>query len=294
MALGQNQYHVSIYVTDNNDNTSIAITTDVPVMLSFESPHATTNNLENSCGSSSCNEDFVQFMPIASQPLQCNSYLYPPDQRMCAKDYTTRLHISPPNLGLNCDAISQITVYNNINNMRGNQEVVDKAGFTKIDLINNGVAGFSTIAGQVSTNRLGSAFDENGIIANGHFMHYVPSTREWLTGKSSFYTLAKDCVLEFYADADGSNDELIKINGHTLDTLKYEHTPILFFEQRYSQFVVNINGYGLHTIENHGKYVAYVICKHVNGPYNAHGYLTGSKKGKENLIINYVLINVFW
>uniref|UniRef100_A0AC35TRT6 Uncharacterized protein n=1 Tax=Rhabditophanes sp. KR3021 TaxID=114890 RepID=A0AC35TRT6_9BILA len=248
-------------------------------MLSFDAPFTTTSNLCTS-RAPSCSRDFVQFMPIASQPLQCNSFLMPPDQRMITNDFTTRLHVSPPNLGANCNAITKITVYDENNNVRGTEQIVDKMGFTKISLMNDEVAGFSTVGGQMSTNRFGSIIDKDGITALGHFMHYVPSTSEWVTGKTQFYTLAKDCILEFYADATGSNAELIKIDGHNMDTLKFDHIPILFFEQKYSQFVVKINGYGLHTIENYGKYVAYVICKHVNGPYNANGYLTGFNQRK--------------
>uniref|UniRef100_A0AC35TV21 IgGFc_binding domain-containing protein n=1 Tax=Rhabditophanes sp. KR3021 TaxID=114890 RepID=A0AC35TV21_9BILA len=204
----------------------------------------------------------------------------PPDQRMITNDFTTRLHVSPPNLGANCNAITKITAYDENNNVRGTEQIVDKTGLTEISLINDEVAGFSTVGGQMSTNRFGSIINKDNIIPAGHFMHYIPSTSEWITGKTQFYTLAKDCILEFYADADGSNSDFIKIDGHNMDTLKYDRKLLPFFNNQYTQFVVEINGYGLHTIENYGKYVAYVICKHVNGPYNANGYLTGFNQKK--------------
>uniref|UniRef100_A0AC35TTS4 CUB_2 domain-containing protein n=1 Tax=Rhabditophanes sp. KR3021 TaxID=114890 RepID=A0AC35TTS4_9BILA len=141
--------------------------------------------------------------------------------------------------------------------------------------MNSEVAGFLTIAGPMSANRFGYIINKDGITAVGHFMHYFPSTSEWITGKTQFYTLAKDCILEFYADATGSNAELIKIDGHNMDTLKYNRKPLPIFQNKYFQFIVKIKGYGLHTFENDGNYVAYVICKHVNGYYNANGYLTG-------------------
>uniref|UniRef100_A0AC35TWQ9 CUB domain-containing protein n=1 Tax=Rhabditophanes sp. KR3021 TaxID=114890 RepID=A0AC35TWQ9_9BILA len=250
-------------------------------MLSFEAPQTATSSLDSLCGSS-CNEDFVQFMPITSQPIECNSLLLAPDQRMITSHFTTRLHLSPPNSGINCNAISKITVYEDTNNVQGSEQVVDKMGYTQISLMGKQSAAFSTYDGQMSTNRFGSTFEQDNSTANGHFMHYVPSTSEWVTGKTQFYILAKDCILELYADAIGSNPDIIKIDGHNISTLKYERKLLPFFKMQYAQFTVQMKGYGLHTIENDGNYVAFVICKKVNGPYNAYGYLTGFNQRKPN------------
>uniref|UniRef100_A0AC35TIE0 IgGFc_binding domain-containing protein n=1 Tax=Rhabditophanes sp. KR3021 TaxID=114890 RepID=A0AC35TIE0_9BILA len=269
ITFGQSQTYISISFDKVSTDVSIAITTSSPVMLSVESPYTVTSNDVESVDI----EDFVQFMPIASQPSPCHSFLKHADQRMITNDFTTRLHVSQ---NLYCDTILNITVYKD--NSAGIKQVVDKMGFTKISLMDSKVAGFSTNEGEISTNRFGSIL-ESGVTC-GHFMHYVPSTREWLTKKTQFYTLARGCVLEFYADSDGSNTDFIKIDGHKMDTFKYSRKLIPFFDKQYTQFVVTINGYGLHTIENDGNYVAYVICKNVNGPYSADGYLAGFNQWK--------------
>uniref|UniRef100_A0AC35TU50 IgGFc_binding domain-containing protein n=1 Tax=Rhabditophanes sp. KR3021 TaxID=114890 RepID=A0AC35TU50_9BILA len=282
---GRSQYYISIDLfTRNsgntlnyNNNVSISITTTSDVMISFASVYATTSNTISLCGVS-CIDNYVTFMPTASSLKPCNTLLTPPDQRMITNHFTTRLHLSPPNLGSFCSAITSITVYDGVDNIQGTEEIVDKMGFTEISLMNNAFAGFSTDIGEVNTNRFGSITDGNKITNFGHFMHYVPSTVEWLSGKTQFFTSAKKCVLEFYADADGSNGKFIKIDGSILETLKFDRTPLPIFENKYSQFIVTINGYGLHTIENPGKYVAYVICE--NGPTDAAGYLTGFNQRK--------------
>uniref|UniRef100_A0AC35UG49 IgGFc_binding domain-containing protein n=1 Tax=Rhabditophanes sp. KR3021 TaxID=114890 RepID=A0AC35UG49_9BILA len=286
--LGQSQYYIDSKFDEldkddgtviYNINVSIAITASSPVMLIFEAPFAQTSNVGEggSCGTS-CYYDSIQFMPISSQPLKCNSLLMPPDQRIITNDFTTRLHVYSPNLEADCYSITNITVYDGTNNVQGTSQIVDEMGFTKISLMNEGVVGFSTTGGQVPTNRFGSILGEDGITAFGHFMHYVPSISEWVTGKTQFFTLSNNCVIEFYTDS--SNENLIKIDGKSLATLKYDRKSLPFFQNQYFQFIVKITGYGLHKIEHDAKYVAYVVCKHVNGPNNAAGYLTGFNQRK--------------
>uniref|UniRef100_A0AC35TYJ6 CUB_2 domain-containing protein n=1 Tax=Rhabditophanes sp. KR3021 TaxID=114890 RepID=A0AC35TYJ6_9BILA len=226
--LGQNQHYIGIYFdklngepSSYNINASIAITATSPIMLSFESPQTTTSNIDDdgSCGSV-CYNDFVQFMPVASQPIDCNLDFTTPDQRMITSEFTSRLHISPPNFGDDCDAIPKIIVYNDLLSVEGSEQIVDKTGFTRISLNNIQYAGFSTNNGQMTTNRFGSLFqpDFGGITAYGHFMHYVPSIQEWLINETQFYTLPKHCLLEIYAEDDDSNAiHSITIDGIPLD-----------------------------------------------------------------------------
>uniref|UniRef100_A0AC35UAN8 IgGFc_binding domain-containing protein n=1 Tax=Rhabditophanes sp. KR3021 TaxID=114890 RepID=A0AC35UAN8_9BILA len=183
---GQNQHYIAINLYENIDNkftedinASISITTSSPVMLIFEAPETTSSNVygDDSCGTE-CYSDFVQFMSVATQPLQCGSVLISADERMITNDFTTRLHVSSPNLGSYCDVPSLITVYDNTNNIEGTEQVVDKMGFTKIALDNISFAGFSTNAGEMATNRFGSIFGMDGVTAYGHFMNYIPSTKE--------------------------------------------------------------------------------------------------------------------
>uniref|UniRef100_A0AC35UEI9 IgGFc_binding domain-containing protein n=1 Tax=Rhabditophanes sp. KR3021 TaxID=114890 RepID=A0AC35UEI9_9BILA len=288
--LGKDQHYIAIYFDKSNGdplisntNASITIMSSSPVMLSFESPHSTTsdNGNDGSCGAH-CYNDFVQFMPIPSQPIKCGSALKIPDQRMITDDYTTRLHVSAPNSVTNCD--SSITVYADVNDINGTKQNVDNMGFTQISLMNTEFSGFSTYDSQLSTNRFGSIFGNDGLDTYGHFMHYVPSTEEWLTGKTQFYTLAKDCVLEIYADNSDSNAvNAIKLDGYPLSALKYYSKNIPFFGSRYTQYVSNMQGYGLHKLESDSNsYVAYVLCQSVNAFFNANGYLVGFNRRKSN------------
>uniref|UniRef100_A0AC35U0E8 C1q domain-containing protein n=1 Tax=Rhabditophanes sp. KR3021 TaxID=114890 RepID=A0AC35U0E8_9BILA len=162
-----------------------------------------------------------------------------------------------------------------VKDANGTTQMIDKEGYTTIPLGNSECVGFETSDAPMSTNRFGSILDGDGTTAHGHFMHYVPSTSEWITGQSQFYTLAKDCFLEIYADNSQFNAiNSIYIDGHILGTFLYGRTDITFFEN-YVQFVVQVTKYGLHTITSPGKYIAYVICKNVNGFNNAAGYLIG-------------------
>uniref|UniRef100_A0AC35TSI6 Peptidase A1 domain-containing protein n=1 Tax=Rhabditophanes sp. KR3021 TaxID=114890 RepID=A0AC35TSI6_9BILA len=286
--MGQVQNYMSTHFENDRDgikttniNCSMTITTNSSVMLSFEAPASTTTNLPKTCGAS-CNKDYVTFMPIPSQPIMCNSALKTPDQRMITNDFTTRLHVSPPNVGFNCNEVPKMTVYNDINNAQGTEQIVADSGLTAIWLMNNKAAAFSTFSGQMTTNRFGSIIDTDGITAHGHFMHYAPSTQEWVTGKTQFFTLANNCILEFYADLQGSDANVIKIDSHPLSSLKFDKKPLSFFGNKYFHFQLNIKGYGLHSIKNKGKFISYIICKSVNGPNNTAGYLTSFNQWKNN------------
>uniref|UniRef100_A0AC35UE61 IgGFc_binding domain-containing protein n=1 Tax=Rhabditophanes sp. KR3021 TaxID=114890 RepID=A0AC35UE61_9BILA len=279
---GHFQHYISCNIFESANlfdyNVSVSIITSSPVMLSFESPLTTLSNDDSSCGQS-CNEDSVNFMPIASQPIVCDKPLVTPDQRMITNDFTTRLYVSPPSVETNCDASDTITVYDVINNVQGTKQEVSKFGFTAISLMNTEAAGFTTTSGQMSTNRFGSFFGASDhTTAFGNFMHYVPSISEWITGKSQFYTLAKNCYVELYTDSN--EDAIIKIDGIEIDGYIFKEQNIQLFGKNYIQYVVDMYKYGIHTIENSGNYVAYVICSNVNGPNNAAGYLTGFNQRK--------------
>uniref|UniRef100_A0AC35TII4 IgGFc_binding domain-containing protein n=1 Tax=Rhabditophanes sp. KR3021 TaxID=114890 RepID=A0AC35TII4_9BILA len=272
--LGQNQSYVSVWL--GVADATLVISTSSPVMLSFVSPWTSLSDNGNDCGAT-CVEDYVAFMPISSPSTSCPSN--DKDQRMATHDFSTRLHISPPNFGSNCNEVSKITIFNDTNTVQGFNQIVDNKGFTSISLIKNDYqSGFSSEHGQLATYRYGSILIQPDThTAYGHFAHYLPSVNEWVTNTTLFYTLGKDCFIEFYTDANGSDPSLIKVDGITLDSVSFTKTKMHMFDNKYTQFVVPVNGwYGLHSFENNnGDYVLYVVCKNVNGPYNAAGYLTG-------------------
>uniref|UniRef100_A0AC35U2B1 COL8A n=1 Tax=Rhabditophanes sp. KR3021 TaxID=114890 RepID=A0AC35U2B1_9BILA len=124
--------------------------------------------------------------------------------------------------------------------------------------------------------RLGSVHTQpDNITAWGLFIHYVPSTSEWVTGKSQFFTLAKNCFLEFYINEDGNNVDSIKVDNLNLSQYNYTQHNMNYFGSTFGHYIMPLNGYGVHSFENSGKYVLYVVCKHVNKLYSSSGYTTG-------------------
>uniref|UniRef100_A0AC35TLU2 IgGFc_binding domain-containing protein n=1 Tax=Rhabditophanes sp. KR3021 TaxID=114890 RepID=A0AC35TLU2_9BILA len=278
-ALGQKQYYVSIdlYQGFNYDfNVTLTITASKNIMLTFVSPWATTNNVDSLCGKT-CKSDYLTFMPISSTKKKCNVLLAKPDQRMITSDFTTRLYVSPPNMGFDCNEVLKITVFDNSGNTEGKDEIVSNIGLTTLDLIDE--IAFTSTSGQMSTYRLGSILQPGDAITSyGHYGHYIPSTAEWVTGTTQFFSLAKDCYIEFYADQNGSDINSIKLDGIILSSIKHTKKPLSVLNSNYNQFVADIKGYGLHKFENGGNYVLYIVCKNVNGLYDSQGYLTAFNK----------------
>uniref|UniRef100_A0AC35TSK5 Thermopsin n=1 Tax=Rhabditophanes sp. KR3021 TaxID=114890 RepID=A0AC35TSK5_9BILA len=224
--VGDKQHYISVgpYININNDNhnTTIVITADYPIMLSFATFYDTTGTLDGkSCGRS-CNWNYVTFMPMPSVSKSCNSAWTHPDQRMITNDFTTRLYVSPPNV-----------------------ENTYKSEMAS-----------STSHGQMAMYRYGSILKHpDSLTAYGHFVHYVPSVREWVSGRTQFYTLAKDCYLEFYTNQEGSNTDFIKVDGKVLSTYKYTLKKMNYFKTVYGHFLMSLKGYGLHTFENSGYWI---------------------------------------
>uniref|UniRef100_A0AC35TKC4 IgGFc_binding domain-containing protein n=1 Tax=Rhabditophanes sp. KR3021 TaxID=114890 RepID=A0AC35TKC4_9BILA len=221
-------------------------------------------------------------MPMPVVAKQCNDLLFPTDQRMITNDFTTRLYVSPPSVDSDCDEIFTVIVYDKNDNVNGHHEVITAVSPSTIDLTDKSEMASSSYSGQIPMYRLGSISNHpDSLTAYGHFAHIVPSLLEWVTGKSQFYTLAKDCYIEFYADQDGIDPDLIKVDGIILSNYDYTFNHMSYYKKKYGHFILALPGYGLHTLENGGSYVLYVICKNVNGPNDAAGYLTGYNQRKQ-------------
>uniref|UniRef100_A0AC35UEB7 IgGFc_binding domain-containing protein n=1 Tax=Rhabditophanes sp. KR3021 TaxID=114890 RepID=A0AC35UEB7_9BILA len=280
VTFGQKQHYFSFFTSpDMNTNTTVTISSDIPVMISLSAPYSSTSASVPYCGSS-CFNDYISFMPISSSSQMCDTLLTPPDQRLITSDFTTRLYLSPSNFNSNCDDVSTITIYDDVNNVDGVEKTLNVGDSTIISLQNKDAIAFSSYNGQKVAYRFGSIMDEDGITAFGHVAHYVPSVKEWLSGKSQFFTIGKHCYLEFYTDEDGSDPDLIKLDNRGLNAFKYDRTPLNFFGSTYIQFKVIIKSHGLHNFENDGNYISYVICKNVAGAFNSAGYLIGFNQRK--------------
>uniref|UniRef100_A0AC35TG66 Uncharacterized protein n=1 Tax=Rhabditophanes sp. KR3021 TaxID=114890 RepID=A0AC35TG66_9BILA len=82
--------------------------------------------------------------------------------------------------------------------------------------------------------------------------------------------------LKFYKV--GVNTDAIKLDKAPLAKGSFTCNAMNYFTHKYVHGVVPISSYGLHTFECSGNYILCVVCKNVNGPHNALGYLTGFNK----------------
>uniref|UniRef100_A0AC35UHD1 IgGFc_binding domain-containing protein n=1 Tax=Rhabditophanes sp. KR3021 TaxID=114890 RepID=A0AC35UHD1_9BILA len=151
----------------------------------------------------------------------------------------------------------------------GKEMEVSKIGSTNITFVDRKEMALVSVSGVMPTIRFGTFFDGSTPINYGHYTHYVPSTAEYVTGKTQFYTLAKNCVLEVYTD----NAESFKLDGSSGQFTTI--TPLSVLSQKYTHILFNIKGLGIHTFESSANYVAYVVCRQVNGIHDSAGYLTG-------------------
>uniref|UniRef100_A0AC35TIE3 C1q domain-containing protein n=1 Tax=Rhabditophanes sp. KR3021 TaxID=114890 RepID=A0AC35TIE3_9BILA len=108
---------------------------------------------------------------------------------------------------------------------------------------------------------------------NGSFVHYVPSTDEYVNGTTQFYTLESGCVLEVYSESGVSNYLSMFLDGQHIPVQNNKHVSLPFFNGEWQQNIVSVNGTGIHRFETAGKYAAYVICQHAGN--ESMGYLTG-------------------
>uniref|UniRef100_A0AC35UFE4 IgGFc_binding domain-containing protein n=1 Tax=Rhabditophanes sp. KR3021 TaxID=114890 RepID=A0AC35UFE4_9BILA len=281
-AVGENQRYISVYIYDsknNHFNATVSIISNVPIMISMITSASTKtgNRNDGTCGDT-CFYDYTAFMPISLGPIDCDSLEDKPDIRMITNDLTTRLYLSPANLrGNDCDDNSVITLYDDKTNINGNEEVVSNIGLTRIEMAAINQTGFRSESGQITNYRFGSFIDQDPSV--GLFTHYVPSTEEWVSGKTHFYSLDKNCYLELYVNKDASDIAHIKLDGLSISKSNPKKTVLKMFSQEYTQFILPITGYGLHNLRiTKGKYVLYVACKAVNSIHNGAGYLTGFEK----------------
>uniref|UniRef100_A0AC35TXX7 Velvet domain-containing protein n=1 Tax=Rhabditophanes sp. KR3021 TaxID=114890 RepID=A0AC35TXX7_9BILA len=180
-------------------------------------------------------------MPMPVVAKQCNGLLFPPDQRMISNDLTTRLYVSPPTVASECEEIFEITVYDKDNNANGHQEIITAIKPSTIDLTEKSEMGSSTDSGQMPMYRLGSIhIKPDHLTAYGHFVYYVPSVVEWVTGKTQFYTSAKDCHIEFYTDSNGIDPDLIKVDENILSTHNYKFNDMNYFKRQYGHFIMSM------------------------------------------------------
>uniref|UniRef100_A0AC35UFZ3 IgGFc_binding domain-containing protein n=1 Tax=Rhabditophanes sp. KR3021 TaxID=114890 RepID=A0AC35UFZ3_9BILA len=270
------QYYKTIWKENTNIGVTFVIASNATIMLSVLSPLSTFNHEGGNPGKH-YEEDYVNFMPVSYPTTNCDSFTTRPDKRLIARTYTDNLHLSPSS----CNAISTIQIYDDSKNIQGTDQVVSNVGLTSLDFNNRKQIGFSSQTGQMSTYRFGTWVSGDGLEDTiGHFAHYIPSTEEWVTSTTQFFTLLDHCWLEFYADQAGSNPDQIKIDGIPLSTLQYKKTVMTMFDHNYTQFITQIHNYGIHTIENDGNYVAYVIFQYVGTYSSMNGYLTGFNRRK--------------
>uniref|UniRef100_A0AC35TWB8 CUB domain-containing protein n=1 Tax=Rhabditophanes sp. KR3021 TaxID=114890 RepID=A0AC35TWB8_9BILA len=281
-SIGKNQHYLSISPnTEETDfDVTIVVSASAPIFLSYVTPWVTSSNFfDDSCGKS-CYMNYVQLTPMPVVTKQCNVQLFPAEQRIITDDYTSKLYVSPPNVEGVCYENFALILYNK-NNLNGEYKPIESFETNTISLETTSEIGSLSKAGQMPMYRFGSIMQKPDMVTSvGHFAHYVPSIQEWVTGETHFYTLENNCVIEFYADAIGSIPTFIELDKKPLSTYDYERKNMHYFANTYSRFSVKISGEGLHTFENNGNYVLYVVCDKLFWKYGAVGYVGGFNKRK--------------
>uniref|UniRef100_A0AC35U9I9 IgGFc_binding domain-containing protein n=1 Tax=Rhabditophanes sp. KR3021 TaxID=114890 RepID=A0AC35U9I9_9BILA len=278
VTLVQSQHYTSILILHTTDNATVIITSSTPVMVSFTTSFATTSNsgTDGSCGQS-CNRDYITFMPLPEHPKTCSNGALFHDHRMITSDLTTSLYIAPPTVPPTCDEVFSLSVFGINDNSKGVSKIIPRTGTSSITLTDKPEVATNSKHGVMPMYRLGSILTKpDSLTAFGHIAHIVPSTAEWVSGKTQFFALGKDCVIEFYKV--GFATDSIRLDKAPLVKGSFTSNVLSYFGNKYAHGIVPITSYGLHTFETSGHYVLYVVCKNVNGPYNALGYLTGFNK----------------
>uniref|UniRef100_A0AC35UCR0 IgGFc_binding domain-containing protein n=1 Tax=Rhabditophanes sp. KR3021 TaxID=114890 RepID=A0AC35UCR0_9BILA len=269
-SLGAEQtFYVSYF--DDPSNITFVIDSTEPVMTSLVVEMASTTG-DSSCGKICC-KNYMTTMLLANTVKKCNQPTLSQEQRIITNDFSSRLYISPP-VASDCAEDFTVRVFDN-NKLAGGEEIIiSKTGYTNYTFAERREISLVSSSGDMSVIRYGTVFHNGDLQTNyGHFAHYVPSTREFVTGKSQFYALANDCALEVYT----SNTDNIKLDGADVESIK---TGLVGLGGKYTQILINIQGLGIHTFESAGHYVSYVVCRQVNGIYDSTGYLTGFNKRK--------------
>uniref|UniRef100_A0AC35TXW3 IgGFc_binding domain-containing protein n=1 Tax=Rhabditophanes sp. KR3021 TaxID=114890 RepID=A0AC35TXW3_9BILA len=281
MAIAQDQRYMSVMFNVFN-NASLILTASSPIMITLTAPRVTSNSITTDYCGTTCLSDYVTFMPIGVNEKKCKFESNQPEENMITNDFTSRIYIYPTYQDGICNDKLTATVYDDITNLaRGTTIDISLYGKSSVSLVNKKQTGVLTYDGPLRSYRQGAILESDGITAHGHFAHYLPMTKEWVEGNYQFFTLAKDCVLEFYVQGEPNTNSIdlnhIKIDGTPVTNMTFTTKVIELFDTNVSQYAVSIKGYGIHTFVNEGsgKSVGYVICKNVNSPSSGMGYLTG-------------------
>uniref|UniRef100_A0AC35U9K8 IgGFc_binding domain-containing protein n=1 Tax=Rhabditophanes sp. KR3021 TaxID=114890 RepID=A0AC35U9K8_9BILA len=282
--VGHDQRYVYVYpaLADIYDSATIAIRSSHPIMVTFASAlTASSDHDDDTCGAS-CMLDYTTFfVPPAVYKMCHGPNITSPDQRLMTNDFTTSVYITPPATQFDdCYEKFKMIVYEKSNNSTKGAGSVSSTGDSAIPLLNYPEIASSAISGLMPMYRFGSIFNPRGVgpTGYGHFAHYIPSIQEWVTGNTQFYSLANNCFIEFFADVIGSNLNYIRLDGKPLNN--YSLNNLYYFGTTYGHFIMPVQGFGIHTFQNPGNYVLYVICQNVNSAYNAAGYVTGFNQRK--------------
>uniref|UniRef100_A0AC35UDM0 IgGFc_binding domain-containing protein n=1 Tax=Rhabditophanes sp. KR3021 TaxID=114890 RepID=A0AC35UDM0_9BILA len=272
-AIGKEQHYISIWFDYNvDDEASIVISASSPIALSFATPWS----IDDTDQDKPCYIAFM-LMPVVQQ--NCYHNLINPDQRIITNVFTSIVYISPPAVDANCNEEFLLNVFNEKDNMKGSIKTISKTIPNHINLDGEiSEIATTTVNGQIPMYRIGASPRIPGIDTQGHFAHYIPSTQEWINGKTPFYILGTDCSLEIYTtDINPDSIQIDEVIG-TKYGLNLQKNN--YFGHEYGYYITSIKNYGLHTIESNSSYTAFVICKRINSIADIAGYLIGFNKRK--------------
>uniref|UniRef100_A0AC35UCW5 IgGFc_binding domain-containing protein n=1 Tax=Rhabditophanes sp. KR3021 TaxID=114890 RepID=A0AC35UCW5_9BILA len=276
--LGEKQLTVGSFV-DSNDasvNSTFVITASSPVVIQLISPLSSSSNNPKLCGVS-CYRDYASMIVPPVVKATCGALLSHPDMRVLTSEYSLLMFIAPPN-AQSCNEDFTFKVFDDIDPIIGTEFTVDSFGSSDVALSTRNQIGVVSYTAQLPATRFGGWVQEDGLTSYGHFLTYVPSTTEYVIGKTNFFTYATGCLLEIYISAKDNDLMTMKLDNVPFNSLDFDKKHLAMFDKAYVRFLINVTGYGLHSFKAEQKYVAYVICKQVNSAFDTVGYITGYNK----------------
>uniref|UniRef100_A0AC35UFU6 ShKT domain-containing protein n=1 Tax=Rhabditophanes sp. KR3021 TaxID=114890 RepID=A0AC35UFU6_9BILA len=255
-------------------NATIVIVSSKPIMVSLVSPNAQNNNYDTNCAQN-CHWDYTVVIPLPVIENNCfrTSKIF--DDYVITNNFTTRLYVAPPLNNCNFKVLAQVV--DDIGSPDGTSLEISALGFTNLTLsTRNQVEMTYHYTGGLRVYRQGGIIQTDGVTAFGTFLAYMPSYNEYVTGATPFYSLNKGCVLELYTKADTDKNGLIVLDGVGLKPFRYTKTQFKINDRKHFLYIIPLVIYGYHYVNlSNDAYTAYVVCKAVNGPFDANGYNIG-------------------
>uniref|UniRef100_A0A0N4ZQ11 IgGFc_binding domain-containing protein n=1 Tax=Parastrongyloides trichosuri TaxID=131310 RepID=A0A0N4ZQ11_PARTI len=271
-ALGGNQRIVPIMITNGSPSIYINANTSIVIVAAVKCANLNAYNSNNATSSNTC--DYAAFMPQQIRTWDCQSSLLVQDKRVISGDHTISVGISPADT--TCNSPFPVLSYTNLNSILGVNNSLPTKQVTNFQVIHSLINEYATESqkARISLSRVGSPKANKNQTLDGIYIHYIPETTQYYSGKTQFVTFTDGDHLEVYVSNLKINDN-ITLNGIPLINGLINSQVIYSFGSTYNVFKLNANRIGLHTFSCTAKYIAYVVSKTNKNTNTAYGYVTG-------------------